>query len=88
MFVLAPQRRGGTTLVEMAGGALCSLRCAALAAVVCPHYSQAGVAIGVYRVPRHSRVDLDGCGYSNDDEYDLATDTSIRVLAASSPAPP
>jgi hypothetical protein len=59
------------TMVEMYGGAVCSLRCARLTAAVCPHYPTAGSPIAIYAVPRHERVDLVGCDLDNDDEYDV-----------------
>lgn len=80
VFVLAPQPRR-SPWVTMYGGALCSMRCAALTAAACPHYRDQA-RVGVCQVPRQSRVDMLGVGGSaNDDEYDLAADLPIRVLA-------
>ncbi|MET8848513.1 hypothetical protein [Amycolatopsis sp. NPDC004625] len=71
VFVLAPVSQV-TTIVEMYGGAVCSLRCARLTAAVCPHYIDGGSQVAIYAVPRHKRVDLVGCDLDNDDEYDVA----------------
>jgi hypothetical protein len=79
VFVLAPHPRIDD-LVEMWGGALCSMRCAMLTAAMCPHYYRTGGPIAVYAVPRHTRVDLNGFGEANDDEYDLSHDLPVRVV--------
>ncbi|WP_370964788.1 hypothetical protein [Amycolatopsis sp. cg9] len=71
VYVLAPAHRL-TTMVEMYGGAVCSLKCARLTAAVCPHYTTAGSPTLIYAVPRHERVDLVGCDLDNDDEYDVS----------------
>ncbi|MFB9686001.1 hypothetical protein [Amycolatopsis plumensis] len=71
MYVLAPANQTGT-MVEMYGGAVCSLKCARLTAAVCPHYTTASSPTHIYAVPRHERVDLIGCDLANDDEYDIA----------------
>ncbi|MFJ7219955.1 hypothetical protein, partial [Amycolatopsis sp. NPDC098790] len=70
VYVLAAENRTHTT-VQMYGGALCSLACARLTAVECPHYYTKKTPIGVFVVPRQVRVDLFGGGFGNDDEYDL-----------------
>ena len=70
VFVLAARDRTHST-VPMYGGALCSLACARLTAVECPHYTGKSV-VEVFLVPRQERVDLLGGGYENDDEYDVA----------------
>jgi len=67
-------------MVEMYGGAVCSLRCARLTAAVCPRYTTAGSSIAVYAVPRHDRVDLVGCDLDNDDEYDVAGLDPVYVV--------
>lgn len=82
VYVLAPVDQVNT-LVEMYGGAVCSLRCARLTAAVCPHYTTAGSPIAVYAVPRHERVDLVGCDLDNDDEYDVDGLDPVCVLMAS-----
>ncbi|MGW5721589.1 hypothetical protein ACWEVP_35820 [Amycolatopsis sp. NPDC003865] len=71
MYILAPANQT-STMVEMYGGAVCSLKCARLTAAVCPHYTTAGSPTLIYAVPRHERVDLVGCDLANDDEYDIA----------------
>ncbi|WP_143060566.1 hypothetical protein [Amycolatopsis tolypomycina] len=82
MYVLAPVGQVNT-LVEMYGGAVCSLRCARLTAAVCPHYTDTiGSPIAIHAVPRHERVDLVGCDLANDDEYDIADLGPITVVAA------
>ncbi|OXM59760.1 hypothetical protein [Amycolatopsis vastitatis] len=68
------------TMVEMYGGAVCSLRCGRLTAAVCPHYTEAGSPIAIYAVPRHDRVDLVGCDLDNDDEYDVEGLDPVCVL--------
>jgi hypothetical protein len=81
VFVLAPLSHARQS-TDMQGGALCSSRCAELTAVVCPHYSEDS-PIGVYRVPRHDRVDLGSggdFGEFNDDQYDIQDVIPIRVL--------
>jgi hypothetical protein len=79
VYVLAPTHHPGT-LVEMYGGAVCSLKCARLTAAVCPHYT-ASSPTAIYAVPRHDRVDLVGCDLANDDEYDVAGLTPISVVS-------
>lgn len=69
VYVLATEYRRGT-LVEMFGGALCSLKCARRTAVHCPSYRSHEV-VEVYVVPKHERVDLIGVDVNNDDEYDI-----------------
>lgn len=71
VYVLAPANQIGT-MVEMYGGAVCSLKWARQTAAVCPHYTTAGSPTLIYAVPRHDRVDLVGCDLANDDEYDIA----------------
>jgi hypothetical protein len=70
VYVLAPVP-SKRSLVEMYGGAPCSVACARLTAAVCPRYT-AESPTGIYVVPRHDRVDLIGNDLNNDDEYDLA----------------
>ncbi|OXM61374.1 hypothetical protein CF165_38520 [Amycolatopsis vastitatis] len=79
VYMLAPVDQVNT-MVEMYGGAVCSLRCARLTAAVCPHYTAAGSPIAIYAVPRHERVDLVGCDLDNDDEYDVDGLESVCVL--------
>ncbi|MET9002749.1 hypothetical protein [Amycolatopsis sp. NPDC004169] len=79
VYVLAPVEQI-STMVEMYGGAVCSLRCARLTAAVCPHYTNASSPIAIYAVPRHERVDLVGCDLDNDDEYDVAGLDPICVV--------
>ncbi|MEV6871598.1 hypothetical protein [Amycolatopsis sp. NPDC051128] len=79
VYVLAPVDQV-TTMVEMYGGAVCSLRCGRLTAAVCLHYTTAGSPIAIYAVPRHERVDLVGCDLDNDDEYDVAGLDPICVV--------
>jgi hypothetical protein len=81
VYVLAPVDQVNT-MVEMYGGAVCSLRCARLTAAVCPHYTTAGSPIAIYAVARHERVDLVGCDLANDDEYDVADLDPIAVVTA------
>ncbi|ALG12675.1 hypothetical protein [Kibdelosporangium phytohabitans] len=83
VYVLAPLHTT-RSLVEMYGGAVCSLKCARLTAALCPHYT-AESPTGIYLVPRHNRVDMIGDGTNNDDEYDLAglTHTSCTPAALS-----
>lgn len=82
VYVLAPVGHVNT-LVEMYGGAVCSLRCARLTAAVCPHYTDTvGSPIAIFAVPRHDRVDLVGCDLANDDEYDIADLHPIAVVTA------
>lgn len=70
VFVLAARDRAHSTVL-MYGGALCSLACARLTAVECPHYTRKS-PVEVFSVPRQERVDLLGGGYANDDEHDIA----------------
>ncbi|QKV74087.1 hypothetical protein [Amycolatopsis sp. Hca4] len=79
VYVLAPVEQV-STMAEMYGGAVCSLRCGRLTAAVCPHYTAAGSPIAIYAVPRHERVDLVGCDLDNDDEYDIAGLDPICVV--------
>ncbi|WIV52934.1 hypothetical protein [Amycolatopsis nalaikhensis] len=82
VYVLAPATQVGT-LVEMYGGAVCSLRCARLTAAVCPHYTTAGSPTLIYAVARHERVDLVGCDLANDDEYDICGLTPAASISTS-----
>ncbi len=79
VYVMAPVHQT-TTMVEMYGGAVCSLKCARLTAAVCPHYTTAGSPVAIYAVPRHERVDLVGCDLDNDDECDIAELAPICVV--------
>lgn len=82
VFTLASERpdrahrKAGET---MYGGALCSLRCARLVAAVCPHYVQMW-PVGIYEVPMQPRVDFNGCGEDNDDEYDVRGLDPVAVV--------
>ncbi|MFJ9782649.1 hypothetical protein ACIRSS_23915 [Amycolatopsis sp. NPDC101161] len=71
VYLLAAENRAHET-VQMYGGALCSLACARLTAVECPHYYTKKAPIEVFVVPRQVRVDLFGGGFGNDDEHNLA----------------
>lgn len=82
VFTLAserPDRAHRKDAETMHGGALCSVRCARLAAAVCPHYI-AMWPVGIYEVPRHERIDFNGCGTNTDDEYDVRGLTPVVVI--------
>lgn len=82
VFTLAserPDRAHRKTDEAMYGGALCSLRCARLAAAVCSHYVDMW-PVGIYEVSTQPRVDFSGCGEDNDDEYDVRGLDPVAVV--------